>query len=61
MPKSKKGLKEQEEKSAKRKKEFDNKEYYIKEFYPSVDASLELFKHDELCSMPGMIFSSYTW
>lgn len=36
--------------------EFEMKEYYIKDKYKSVAASLNLFKDDELCSIPGLLF-----
>jgi len=38
-----------------RKSEFDHEEMYIKRHYSNVTAALELFKNDELCSLPGLI------
>lgn len=38
-----------------KKNEFDHEEYYIKKHYSSVTAALELFKNDELCSVPCLL------
>ena len=37
-------------------KEFDNKEYYIKKHYKTINDSLQLFSNDELLSVPGTSF-----
>lgn len=37
-------------------KEFDNKEYYIKKHYKTINDSLQLFSNDELLSAPGTSF-----
>jgi len=34
--------------------EFNNKEYYIRRHYDSVTESLNIFKDDPLCSLPGV-------
>jgi hypothetical protein len=37
----------------KKKEEFENKEYHIKDYYDDMSKSLNLFQNDELFSRPG--------
>jgi len=53
--KSSKGEKVKDENLPAKKSEFDHEEYYIKRHYSSITAALDLFKDDELCSVPGLI------
>jgi len=52
--KSDKEEKPKDESKSSMKSEFEHEEYYIKKHYGSVTAALDLFKDDELCSLPGL-------
>lgn len=42
--------------SEKKKDEFENKEYMLKDYYESVNKALCMFKDDELHHRPGKVF-----
>ncbi|ELT90093.1 hypothetical protein CAPTEDRAFT_89169, partial [Capitella teleta] len=61
--KAKKAKKEGDEDEMNSQKELQMKEYYIKEKFTSVASSLNLFKNDELCSLPGTeyLYTTHGW
>lgn len=50
-------------KEKKKRREYDMKEFHLNKRFGSVSESLNLFKNDELCSMPGteFLYSTHTW
>ncbi|XP_029431256.1 serine beta-lactamase-like protein LACTB, mitochondrial isoform X2 [Rhinatrema bivittatum] len=54
---------DKETRPAREKKEFDKEEYYLKEKFENVIASLELFKNDPLVFKPGsqFLYSTHAW
>jgi serine beta-lactamase-like protein LACTB len=55
--------KDKQKESKKPVSEFDQEEYYLRKHFPDVSTALELFKNDELCSLPGTEFrySTHAW
>nr|XP_033776819.1 serine beta-lactamase-like protein LACTB, mitochondrial [Geotrypetes seraphini] len=62
-PKEDNDNKESNFKLARKKREFDREEYYLKEKFKTVIDSLELFKNDPLVFKPGsqFLYSTHAW